>query len=500
MSKLGSHRRQERVCARLDSGFVNCQPTVRCAVAFLLLLLTAPRLHGDTLTGGGYGIDNSQGCSIPLTALASYAGGRFHQNQDGQIVCEFGEKQFKLRLGSKNLFINNTLQELNPPTTTVGNQVYVDSDLPHKLGWTIRPAPTGYIIRRPGSANCLIVSSRKWKIKPWKASDVQVGVWYMTIFTAKDEYNHWTDIERRADMVKPLSGRYGSGEPEVMERHWREMSECGVDFMVMEDTNTVWVDNSLINKNIRSWYDFMDSKPEQERIGMAIVTGGELNQHNDRQGWLKAIDYLYETYANRPSYLHENAKPVLQWYIEKDVWPDWTDERWTIRKTYHFFRNDRIISGDGWGYGCDPAATRPKNCFSMHPGWNLSPPGHLRDGGNLYSSQWVEALKLHPKYVFISVWNGWNEGDALEDSASWKDTYGDSAPSWYRHMTQGYVAAIKGDLIDGFYYREEGSASVYRWENETWAWQGAFPHKIPVIVVPKGMLYQLSGKTLPEPG
>ena len=39
------------------------------------------------------------------------------------------------------------------------------------------------------------------------------------------------------------------------------MQECGIEFLVMDDTNCVWVDNSRIDGLIRTWFDFMDAKP-----------------------------------------------------------------------------------------------------------------------------------------------------------------------------------------------------------------------------------------------
>jgi hypothetical protein len=97
-----------------------------------------------------------------------------------------------------------------------------------------------------------------------------------------------------------------------------------------------------------------------------------------------------------------------------------------------------------------------------------------------------------PDHILISDWNGWSEGTAIEDSDSWKDTYGDIAPSWYRLLTQGYVAAYKGRLIEGFYYRDESKPNVYRWKDGKLEYQGAYPHKVPVIVLPPGMMDKLS--------
>ena len=64
------------------------------------------------------------------------------------------------------------------------------------------------------------------------------------------------------------------------------------------------------------------------------------------------------------------GKPVLHWYVEKDVWPEWTDARWTIRRTNHFLWSSRQPLDGGWGYGADPnlpgikATSRPTTANS----------------------------------------------------------------------------------------------------------------------------------------
>jgi len=89
------------------------------------------------------------------------------------------------------------------------------------------------------------------------------------------------------------------------------MQECGIEFLVMDDTNCVWVDNSRIDGLIRTWFDFMDAKPAEERIPIAIAAGGELNKHNRREAWTEAVEYLWQTYASRPSSMRVSGKPVL---------------------------------------------------------------------------------------------------------------------------------------------------------------------------------------------
>ncbi len=315
-----------------------------------------------------------------------------------------------------------------------------------------------------------------------------VGVWYITLFYSAGFGNvHWDAVRRRGGAL-PMNGPESSEDPAVMERQYRQMRQCGIDFLVMDDTNCVYVDDRRIDALIRTWFDFMEAKPPARRIPIAIAAGGELNQHNKRDAWLEAVDYLWRTFARRPAYLRVQGRPVLHWYVEQDVWPEWSDPRWTIRRTHHFLWSARQVRDGGWGYGSDPNLPAHPVCSSFFPGWDLSPPGFPREGGDLYRRLWMKAIRRGSRHVLLSDWNGWAEGAALEDSDSWRDSTGASMPCLYRLLTQGYAAAYKGVLVNGFLYRDERNPTVWRWNGRRLLRQTADSDDHPVIVLPAGHL------------
>ena len=318
----------------------------------------------------------------------------------------------------------------------------------------------------------------------------EVGAWYITMYTKNDEFGHWAMIENRGG-VMPTIGRFGAGDPAIIAAEYAKMRDCGISFLVMDDTNTIGVDSGLIEANIKAWYDFMDAKPAGERIPIAIALGGELNQHNNRPAWLGAVDYVWSTYANRPSYLRVDGKPVLNWYIETDYWDDWADSRWTIRRTYHFFRMDGQRLYGGWGFGSDGSDNDFTECHSFFPGWDLSPPGYVRRGGGFYTDRWFNALKVRPEYVLLSDWNGWLEGTSFGDSYSWTDTYGTACTTFYRQMTKAYVAAFRNQLLDGVTYREPGRGR-FLWSNKQLVPVTSSPHGAALIILPRGQLAALA--------
>ena len=169
--------------------------------------------------------------------------------------------------------------------------------------------------------------------------------------------------------------------------------------------------------------------------------------------------------------------------------PNWTDSRWSIRKTYHFFRTADQMTHGGWGYGADGTPrVSDLDCASIHPGWDLDLPGHPRRNGDLYCENWCRAIDSRAKSVLLSDWNGWNEGTALGESMRWLDHYGEPTPTWYEELTKGYVSLFKQRFVEGAYYRPEGQPPVYRYTGGAFIHQGEYPDGKPVIVVPAGAI------------
>lgn len=319
---------------------------------------------------------------------------------------------------------------------------------------------------------------------------VSVGVWYTPWWDRKERVPHWAGIRIRP----PLLGRYSADDPQVVRAQYQAMIACGVSFIIFDDTNTVYVDNGFIDGSIRAWYDFMDALPERARLPLCIAFGGELNQHGSKEDFLRAGDYLFQTYAHRPSQMRRDGKPFILWYIEKDVLDDWRDERFTIRRCYHFLRTPDLVKSGGWGWGAHVYPPPLPECMSIKPGWYGGPPSQPwpRRDGDYYCECWLRILKQRPAYVTIADWNNWAEETAIEDSAQWTDYYGTPTPDWYRRITLGYATLLRtGRLLSGFFYRDEHSEQIYRSSTRQLTLQPTKPHGAPVLVLPDGWLDRL---------
>jgi hypothetical protein len=261
-----------------------------------------------------------------------------------------------------------------------------------------------------------------------------VGCWYHPFYSLKPgEFQHWNDV-KNWQRPWPIGGRYDMEDRKTFDRQVKQMRECGISFVVFDDTNCVNVDDGQIDRRIKTWFDYMDGLPPRERLQFCIAAGGELNQHNNRGGWTEAVDYLYRDYANRPSYARLEGKPLLLWYIDKDVWPDWTDARWTVRKAYAHHRPE---SKTGFSWGVRGAPSPDKECMPVMTGWHRpdSPDVFPRNNGEFYQRGWLEVLRHHPRYVLLTSWNEHAEACAIEDNTEYRDQY--------RRLTKGYIAAAR---------------------------------------------------------
>jgi hypothetical protein len=256
-----------------------------------------------------------------------------------------------------------------------------------------------------------------------------VGVWYTPFYTLKNDHvNHWDTDVKGWNHPLPLGGMYDCEDVETIRRQTKEMKRIGINFIVFDDNNCVHVDEGWIDRRIKAWFDFMDKEPEKDRLTLVISAGGELNVHEDREGWIKAVNYLWDTYSQRASYGKLDGKPLLIWYTERDVWPDWKDERWTVKQAFHYYRTKEQGTHGGWGWGANPFPPDNKECMSLMPGWhrgdNTDPIS--REGGAYYARQWRHVLHVKPRFVLIAGWNDLSECTAIEPTKAWGTQYVDS--------------------------------------------------------------------------
>src|SRR2546421_2548 len=73
----------------------------------------------------------------------------------------------------------------------------------------------------------------------------QIGIWYTTWWDVADKHLHWRDAR---ELVKklPSLGIYNGYDSNTIRTQFQQMKECGVDFIIFDDTNTIFVDDGIV--------------------------------------------------------------------------------------------------------------------------------------------------------------------------------------------------------------------------------------------------------------
>ena len=326
----------------------------------------------------------------------------------------------------------------------------------------------------------------------------QFGLWYTAWWTADDQFRHWTNCHRF-----PARSRYTAGDPEIIKAHFATFRDLGVDFLIMDDTNTAGNDGGRINDNIRAWFDFMDRQPEPNRIPICIGGGGEMRD-GGKPAQQRAGDFYWEQWAQRLSYFKLNGKPLVLVDTDKNYGPgDWDDARFTVRWAYNGDNHVAMKQRQTWGWGSYAPAPELAECMSIWPGHRFpksvagqgqDPLEEPRQGGELYAREWLRVLKAGPQFVTVADWNNFEEETALEESFSWEDARGHSVPDLYVRITRAGSRLRAATLVAGEYYRAENQLEVFHYDGKKLVYQAAMPRRTTVILVPGELFEEIKKK------
>lgn len=104
---------------------------------------------------------------IPLRALAQYTGTKITPN-GGQLVCKLGSTEFKLRIGSANIFLGGEISQLKAKTRLINEDTYVSLDLLDRIGLNYLSTGSGIVIYGRGATGWLIVSADSTTVRSYR--------------------------------------------------------------------------------------------------------------------------------------------------------------------------------------------------------------------------------------------------------------------------------------------------------------------------------------------
>ncbi len=288
------------------------------------------------------------------------------------------------------------------------------------------------------------------------------GVWTM-LPTGKYEpfyYNLWDawDI-KYLPYHKGKYQQYDSGDPVAIREHLKEISEAKIDYLLMDETNNLYVNNGVIfnravavAKEIKKWNEDPNNRP----IRYAFACGGiqfsgdaSLIEYEAKEVWNNVINR--EGTGGLDTYLMQDGKPLLVFYYGQESYREaWKklDHTWSDKFTIRWCNGTNTDTPDLYGWGLPNGSVYSSFLMEVMPGWNNHRGWFVsRSGGSFYSNYcWNRVLSQMPQQVIINSYNEYKEETALA-KANTANLTGDSekwgSADMYWNSTVSYVKQYK---------------------------------------------------------
>ncbi len=274
----------------------------------------------------------------------------------------------------------------------------------------------------------------------------------------KGRFHYWS---------KPAMGYYCSSNKEVIRTHMKQLSDAGVDFIVIDLTNA---HDSYLTNGDWTWYiekpmdAICETITEMRNEGfntpyVAFWTG-------DSDGPLYKA--LYDRYCNsekwKDCFVFWNGKPFM--FTTQKLPEDFPlPELFTVRRMWglgtvkHKEGHWSFLSGNNYDKVTVDKDGNPEQVsvtVASQETYMTAPTAHERYGGLFWYAQWLTAFKYRPKVVGLTWWNEWTAQRFLDENGNTRfvDAYtpefsrdiepmeGGHGDRYYKWMKQ-YIAAYK---------------------------------------------------------
>ncbi|MFD2328520.1 FG-GAP-like repeat-containing protein [Cohnella sp. GCM10020058] len=344
-------------------------------------------------------------------------------------------------------------------------------------------------------------STGTWKVQPYHA-------------TKANEQDTWSAWNIR---YKPLTlgayQQYDSGTTAVIDEHLATLADAKVDFLLLDQTNNIYVDDGYIFKRsvkvagrIAAW----NAAGSHRTIKYANAIGGVQWSHDPAHIEWEAGE-IWSQFNDTPSggpanAFYLNGKPLLVIYCtpaDRSAWESWTGSKTnTNRFTVRWAHSPSTAGTYGWEVRS--GTLDDDEVMVVMPGWNNNKGATpvSRANGDYYAlSGWEKVLRKSPKpqVVILNSFNEYGEetavadadtGNLLSPSEKWYDKSGLIDNAMYWNMTKNYIGLLhtssyqasalfsKGQGWYGWSYKQwNGSAySDMTWNSAAGRWQGTQPY------------------------
>ncbi|QTH41091.1 VCBS repeat-containing protein [Cohnella sp. LGH] len=270
---------------------------------------------------------------------------------------------------------------------------------------------------------------------------------------------------------------YDSGDPAVIDEHLAMLADAKIDFVILDETNGINVDNGYIKQRaaaLAGRIAIWNANPSHRPIKYAIAVGAMQSTHLP-QTMEDESEIVWDEFANHPiyggsdNYYYLNGKPLIVSYAEYADRLQW--EGWSGDKTESNRFTVRWIQGKvPWEPGSVFGGTPPVSDYGLYFGWSyplgaqanadtmVVMPGHNNNVGDWISRTyngvrggfytelgWNRVLIQDPKIVVINSFNEFAEETAVQPadtsmleapSEKWLNGAGQQDPDMYWNMTK----------------------------------------------------------------
>ncbi|MFX0100533.1 MAG: hypothetical protein ACFFCS_13245 [Candidatus Hodarchaeota archaeon] len=220
---------------------------------------------------------------------------------------------------------------------------------------------------------------------------------------------------------------YDSMNETVIDEHLSMISAAGIDFLILDETNNLYVDHGYIfnrAKVLASRVNAWNSNSSNRPLRYAIVTGGIQFPPNNPATLEFEAGEVWEQFVNtvdggEKNYYHLEGKPLLVNYCSPDVqdaWRAWEGNKSAANQfTLRWADSSR---GNVYGWEMRSGSVPGDEVMVVMPGWNNNKgaPTTSRQNGTFYTQRcWDEVFATwnKPEIVIINSFNEYAEETAV---------------------------------------------------------------------------------------
>lgn len=277
--------------------------------------------------------------------------------------------------------------------------------------------------------------------------------WYGNPMCSSGMEFHWEDVTYQdigTSRYYPLLGPYDSQDERLIEAHIKLAKASGIDGFI----SSWWGIDTFEDRSLKRIMNIANG------LGFSITIYYESVREMDQNQVVSELSYVLRNYANEPSFLKIEGRPVIFLYAIQAYYRDARFWQQVVGRVKESTNTDVLFIADTtdvsfrnvfdafhkyipiWGNGTHVWETLYENAdkarearfhgrisvTTVYPGNDdrkVRKPGTYfdREDGGRYDSTWISAIDSYPDMVLICSWNEWHEGTNIEQAREFEFKY-----------------------------------------------------------------------------